>query len=171
LNLFVACYETHSQRTALDKIYSFKQRTGKLAVSLRMRLETLHERATAESTSLQENQLVKRFVTALQQLYKDKMVPYPRTLDDAVETLTALENHAEENRGKINPVVNAVITGRHNANLSCNAKIGARPGAVRQDHGEGRVSVKVPIANGRFITNYYMMGILFVGITLIKDML
>jgi hypothetical protein len=29
-----ACYETHSQRTALDEIYSFKQRTGELAVSL-----------------------------------------------------------------------------------------------------------------------------------------
>jgi hypothetical protein len=70
---------------------------------------------------------VKRFVTALQQLYKDKIVPYPCTLDDAVETLTALENHAEENRGKINLVVNAVITGGHNANLPRNARTGARP--------------------------------------------
>jgi hypothetical protein len=153
-----ACYETYSQHAALDEIYSFKQHTSELAVSLRVGLEALHERATAEGTSLQESQLVKQFVTALQQPYKDKMVPYPRTLDDAVETLTALENHAEENRGKINPVVNAVITGRHNANLSHNARTGARPGAVRQDHGEGRVSVKVPIANGRFITNYYIDG-------------
>ena len=60
-------YETRGQRTALDELYSFTQKAGEVAITLRVRLEAINERVQAEGAYFGEDKLVCHFVRGLQQ--------------------------------------------------------------------------------------------------------
>ena len=87
-------YEIHRQCTVLDELYSFTQKAGEVAITLRVRLEAINERVQAEGAYFGEDKLVHHFLQRLQQPFQDKLIPYPRTLDEAVEKLTVLEEAA-----------------------------------------------------------------------------
>ena len=125
-----------------------------------MRLEAINERVQAEGAYFGEDKLVRHFVRRVQQPFQDKLIPYPRTLDEAVEKLTALEEAAAKfstMKRKSGVAAFAITTEGNCANPPQN--VGIRPMVCiekRVDHGDRRVTIHLVREDGTKFMNYYI---------------
>ena len=122
----------------------------------------INERVQAEGAYFGEDKLVCRFVQGTQQPFQDKLIPYPHTLDEAVEKLTALEEAAAkisimEKRSSI--AAFAITTEDARANVSHNiSSYPMHKVEKRVDHGDGRVTIHLIQEDGSKFYNFYMKG-------------